>query len=61
MIFLKDKLYGIDELKDYELQFKGMRDEAALDIYESYPSHYYKDTVAVSLGNKTSTQWCIPR
>lgn len=71
-------LYGVGELKDYELQFKGHpenayatiapqvgasvpvavwrikpSDEAALDRYEGFPSHYYKETVRVSFGRRS--------
>ncbi len=28
------------------------RDEERLDLYEGYPSHYYKDNVTVSVGDK---------
>lgn len=72
------KLYAVGEIKDYELQFKGMpdgafatiapqkgssvpaavwkiqpMDEWALDRYEGYPNHYFKETVPVQIGEKS--------
>lgn len=72
------KLYAVGEIKDYELQLKGMPDRAfatiapqkgssvpaavwkiqpmdeyALDRYEGYPSHYFKETVPVQIGEKS--------